>query len=143
MGSGGGGESGKIAALGQPAPRGIEVVGPATNPSLPEASYLFHMRPGLPSSEVIANTPPSFGGPGAVTQPSKFGSFVQQARKYQDLLQPLMQNLQGGGGGGGGGGQGQPMLQQQPVEQPTFEPGQVPYLEDDPLAFLKAFHIQS
>lgn len=110
----GGGEAGRIAALGQEVPAGVDIVGPGSlTPG--DAAVMFGGQ----------NVPQSFK-PGILAQ-----------LKNSDLLMPILLSLSS---------QGQ---SQQPtpapapsVETPTFEPAGFPAMEDDPLAFLRAFHIQ-
>jgi hypothetical protein len=107
---------------------------------------MFAMRPGLPSSEVAANTPVSFQPAGQTGAGGKLSNLLNMVNDKADQFSPLIQLMMGGGPGGGQGGGGQqPQLtgtgQQQPT--PQFQPGQIPIqTEEDPLAFLRAFGVQ-
>lgn len=135
---GAGAEAAKISGLGQPVPEGVSFAGPSTPVSAPEASQMFNLRPGLPSSEVATQVPPSFstGGPAGNKLAGMLEGITKTAEQFNPILQ-MLSMMQGGSQGASqdlsGTAGGLPL--------PNFEP--VPaQVQEDPLAFLRAFNVQ-
>lgn len=133
MGAGGGGEAGKIAAMGQSVPSGVSFAGPSTPVSPAEASIMTGAQAGTPSSSVMANLPPNFAGSTAAGSSAGAGGMLAKLQQLQQMIAPFMQN--------------QPQQAQNAQDQrsggidvPDFQPSSAVALRDDPLAFLQAFY---